>query len=109
MNGTLIRDGLAVRPHGPFPKGFVYNGHRHWVDHYTYVHEGTVLLVKYKYKQHGEGVKQTTFTGPCRFLTAAGLFHEIEVISDTGLWDCEFVIPENDSPLINVFTLALED
>jgi hypothetical protein len=94
---------IWVRCHGPLPQGFVYRGHRHWVDHDSYVHPGTTIRVKYKYSLDGEPVKETVYVGPCRFLVAAGLFHEIEVISEEAYWDCEFKKPDLDSPLIGLY------
>jgi hypothetical protein len=101
------RGDLWVRCHGPFEKGFVYRGHRHWIDHNSYVHEGTEISVKYRYQQDSEVVKEVIYSGPCRFLVAAGLFHEIEVLSDEGKWDCEFAKPADDSPLKLVFNKEL--
>jgi hypothetical protein len=105
----IDRDKFFVRCHGPFEKGFKYSGHRHWIDHNTFVHQGTVLLVRYRRHKNGEVVKEQFYTGPCRFLIAAGLFHEIEVISDAGQWDCEFEKPESDSPLQGIFNQELID
>lgn len=101
------RGDLWVRCHGPFSKGFVYRGHRHWVDHNSFVHAGTVIKVKYRHQQNASIVKETVYVGPCRFLVAAGLFHEIEVLSDTAFWDCEFAKPDCDSPLIGVYNKEL--
>lgn len=102
------RGDLWVRSHGPYFLGYVYQGHRHWIDHDTFVHPGTRLFVRYKFQKNGPVVKQHIFEGPCRFLTAAGLFHEIEVASEVGYWDCEFVVPDKDSPLITVFNSELD-
>ena len=98
-----------VRCHGPFEKGFVYSGHRHWVDHMSYVHEGTSISVKFRHQNNGPVVTQKTFDGPCRFFVAAGVFHEIEVLSDLGVWNCEFDVPESDSPVAAVFNHELLD
>jgi len=98
-----------VRRHGPFPKGFVYRGHRHWIDHNSFVHDGTTLKVKYRHHKEGPIVKEAIYQGPCRFLVAAGLFHEIEIMSEEGHWDCEFVKPDSDSPLQGVFNQELID
>jgi hypothetical protein len=103
------RGDLWVRSHGPYFRGYVYSGHRHWVDHYSFVHEGTTLIVRYRYVKNGPVVKQTLYHGPCRFLVAAGLFHEIEIGSEMGYWDCEFVKPDEDSPLLNVYTRELDE
>ena len=103
------RGDLWVRCHGPFERGYVYHGHRHWIDHNSFVHEGTTLTVRYRHRQKDVVVKEITYTGPCRFLVAAGLFHEIEVVSEEGRWDCEFTKPENDSPLVGVFNQELID
>ena len=98
-----------VRCHGPFEKGFVHKGHRHWIDHNSYVHEGTVIKVRYRHHKDAPVVKETVYTGPCRFLVAAGLFHEIEVLSEEGQWDCEFVKPPTDSPLQGLFNQEMID
>lgn len=103
------RGDLWVRCHGPFDKGFVYRGHRHWIDHHNYVHEGTQIKVSYRQRKDDSVVKEVIYTGPCRFLVAAGLFHEIEILSEEGRWDCEFPKPENDSPLQGVFNQELID
>jgi hypothetical protein len=100
---------LFIRCHGPFDQGFKYSGHRHWIDHYTFVHDKTVLLVRYRLHKDGTVVKEQTYEGPCRFLVAAGLFHEIEVLSEIGKWDCEFQKPDLDSPLQSVFNQELID
>jgi hypothetical protein len=98
------RGDLWVRCHGPFEQGFVYRGHRHWVDHDSFVHSGTKLRVKYRYSADGRVIREAEYTGPCRFLVAAGVYHEIEVLSAEGAWDCEFKKPPPDSPLALVFT-----
>lgn len=103
------RGDIFVRCHGPFAKGFVYRGHRHWIDHNSYVHEGTVLAVKYRCHKEGVIVKEAVYTGPYRFLVSAGLFHEIEILSEEGYWDCEFKKPEIDSPVHGVFSQEMID
>ena len=103
----IDRGNVWVRCHGPFNKGFVYSGHRHWIDHNSYVHEGTTIKVKYRHVKDGQIVKETIYNGPCRFMVAAGLFHEIEVLSSKGEWDCEFAKPEPDSPIAGVFNKEL--
>jgi hypothetical protein len=103
------RGEVWVRCHGPFPKGYVYQGHRHWIDHNSFVHEGTELKVKYRQRKDGPIVKESVYVGPCRFLVAAGLFHEIEVRSTEGYWDCEFKNFGTDSPLHGVFNKELFD
>lgn len=100
----LDRGDIFVRCHGPFDKGFVYRGHRHWIDHDSYVHHGTRLKVKYRHSLDGPVIKELEYEGPCRFLVKAGLYHEIQVISDKGYWDCEFKKPPPDSPLACVFS-----
>jgi hypothetical protein len=103
------RGDLWVRCHGPFEKGFVYKGHRHWIDHNSFVHEGTIIKVKYRQKKDGPVVKESIYDGPVRFFVAAGLFHEIEVLSKEGQWDCEFFKPEFNSPVSDVFNEELHD
>jgi len=103
------RGDFFVRCHGPFDKGFVYRGHRHWIDHNSFVHEGTTIKVSYRHFKDGPIIKTSEYVGPCRFPVAAGLFHEIEVISEEGRWDCEFPKPEPDSPLKGVFNKELID
>lgn len=103
----LDRGDIFVRCHGPFERGYIYRGHRHWIDHNSFVHEGTTLKVRYRHQHDGAVVKESTYTGPCRFLVAAGLFHEIEVVSEQGHWDCEFTKPEQGSPLSDVFNQEL--
>jgi hypothetical protein len=110
MSTTEVdRGDLWVRCHGPFDRGFVYHGHRHWIDHETFVHGDTSLIVRYRATKHGEVLQERTFTGPCRFLVAAGLFHEIEVVSERGNWDCEFKKPGADSPLVAIYNQDLWD
>lgn len=101
------RGDVWVRCHGPLPKGFVYRGHRHWIDHDSFVHEGTVLSVKYRQQRDGQIVLEKTYIGPCRFLVAAGLFHEIEILSEEGRWDCEFKKPSENSALSEIFNKEL--
>lgn len=103
------RGEVFVRCHGPFDKGFIYRGHRHWIDHNSYVHDGTQIKVSYRHHKEGSVVKESIYSGPCRFLVAAGLFHEIEILSQEGRWDCEFTKPEFDSPLQGVFNQELSD
>jgi len=98
---------VFVRCHGPFDKGFVYRGHRHWIDHDSYVHEGTILSVKYRHHKDGEIIKESVYKGPCRFVVFAGLFHEIEILSEEGYWDCEFKKPEMGSPVHGVYSQEL--
>lgn len=105
----IDRGDVWVRCHGPFPCGFIYTGHRHWIDHDSYVHPGTILKVRYRHKKHDSVIKEVTYTGPCRFLVAAGLFHEIEVVSEDGRWDCEFKKPEPDSPLTGIYNQEMWD
>jgi hypothetical protein len=100
---------LWIRHHGPFDKGFVYRGHRHWVDHNSFVHEGTEISVKYRHQKNGPIVLEKKYLGPCRFLVAAGLFHEIEILSEFGEWDCEFKKPVENSALLDVFNQELLD
>jgi hypothetical protein len=109
MMNEIDRGDMWVRCHGPFPAGFVYNGHRHWIDHDSYVHEGTTLKIKYRYTRHGEVALEREYTGPCRVLIAAGIFHEIEVVSEEGRWDCEFKKPEEQSVLSGVYNQELWD
>jgi hypothetical protein len=97
------RDDVFVRCHGPLEKGFVHCGHRHWIDHDSFVHEGSVLVVRYRMQKGGPVVDERTYVGPCRFKVAAGIFHEIEVVSDEARWDCEFVKPDAGSVVASVF------
>lgn len=104
-----INNGVFVRTHGPFCRGFKYNGHRHWIDHYSYVHEGTELVVRYRMQKNDAVYKEEKYAGPCRFLVAAGLFHEIEIVSENGEWSCEFKVPEDSSPHISIYNRELLD
>lgn len=99
----LERDNFFVRCHGPFEKGFVHRGHRHWIDHYTFVHDGTKISIKYRSEKDGVIRKQSVVEGPARTFIAAGIFHEIEVLSDVGYWDCEFTIPDGFKDLTDFF------
>lgn len=101
---TEDRGDVFVRCHGPFEKGFVYKGHRHWIDHMSYVHPGTRLVVRYRHDRRGPVKAEQVYEGPCRFLVAAGLCHEIEILSDEGQWDCEFKKPPEDSPLAGIYS-----
>lgn len=103
------RDDLFVRCHGPFEKGFVYRGHRHWIDHQSFVRPGTKLVVRYRLNNNAPPVREVEYEGPCRFLVAAGLFHEIEILSDVGFWDCEFKKPPADSPLGGLYHQEMLD
>jgi len=106
---TEDRGDTFARCHGPFNQGFVHRGHRHWIDHDSFVHEGTTLRVRYRHKQSGPVVTEQTYVGPCRFLVAAGVFHEIEVLSEEGRWDCVFRKPEPGSAVADVFHHELLD
>lgn len=106
---TEDRGDTFVRCHGPFEAGFVYRGHRHWIDHQSFVHPGTKLRVRYRHQRDGAVVAERDFEGPCQFLVAAGLFHEIEVMSDEGRWDCIFTKPERGSALESVYHNELLD
>jgi hypothetical protein len=103
------RGDVWVRCHGPFEKGFVYKGHRHWIDHDSYVHEGTTLVVRYRDAMKGPVLREIQYQGPCRFFVAAGLYHEIEVLSEEGNWDCEFKKIPVDSPVYPRFNQELLD
>lgn len=103
------RDRMFVRCHGPLERGFVHRGHRHYIDHDSFVHEGTTLVVRYRLKREGPILDERTYVGPVRFKVAAGVFHEIEVVSEEGSWDCEFQIPEAGSAVTDVFHNELLD
>lgn len=106
---SVDRGDIWVRCHGPYKKGLVYQGHRHWIDHDSYVHPGTILIVRYRTQKEGPVIKETIYEGPCRFLVAAGLFHEIEIVSEEAYWDCEFKKPEPDSPLNELYNQEMLD
>lgn len=106
---TEDRGDTFVRCHGPFEAGFVYRGHRHWIDHQSYVHPGTRLTVRYRHRKDGAVVAERTYEGPCEFLVAAGVFHEIEILTDDGRWDCIFRKPEPDSAVADVYHKELLD
>lgn len=85
---------VYINNHGPYENGYIHKGHKHFIDHYTIVHAGTTISIKYRTHKDEEVRKHDVVSGPARVFIAAGLFHEIEVLSDSGSWDCEFTIPE---------------
>lgn len=85
---------VYINNHGPHEKGYIHAGHRHFIDHYTFVHEGTTISIKYRAQQNTQVKKHNIVSGPAKVFIAAGLFHEIEVLSEVGSWDCEFTVPE---------------
>jgi len=85
---------VFINNHGPYEKGYVHKGHKHFIDHYTFVHDKTTVSIKYRAQKDEEARKRDVVIGPARVFIAAGLFHEIEVLSDAGSWDCEFTVPE---------------
>jgi hypothetical protein len=106
---TEDRGETFARCHGPFNRGFVHKGHRHWIDHDSVVHEGTVLRVRYRHQKEGRVVDERTYVGPCKFKVAAGIFHEIEVMSEEGEWDCVFLKPAAGSAVSDVYHLEMLD
>jgi hypothetical protein len=109
FTNEIDRGDVWVRCHGPFQNGFIYNGHRHWIDHDSYIHEGTTLRIRYRHQKDGGVVMEEVYTGPCRVLIAAGIYHEIEVLSEQGSWDCEFKKPKEPSPLTGIYNQELWD
>jgi hypothetical protein len=87
-----------VIKHGPFPRGTAIKGHRHFIDHDTFVHEGSTIEVEYRHRTSDLAFAVQIYSGPVRFLVRAGVYHLITAVSDGARWDCEFVNP-NDPAL----------
>ena len=81
--------GIYFRKHGPFAKGYVHAGHRHYQDHVTNVMSGSVR-VRYRNSDDGEPFKSAVFIAPINFEVAASVYHEIISLEDGTAFQCLF-------------------
>ena len=99
---TQDPDNRIVACRGPFPKGFVRQGHKHVFDHHMRVPINSTLKVTF-YQQLGQTpLREEIITGPISILAEKNIYHQIEVLSDEGYWDCEFEFAPN-TPEINKY------
>lgn len=92
------RGDTFARIHDEYGQGFVYRGHRHYTDHETRLLTGSIC-VRYRLQKDGPVQREARFDTPDRFTVHAGVFHEIEVLTDEARWECIFKKPPADSPL----------
>ncbi len=83
--GTI--GGFYVRHNGPYAKGQVINGGEHFIDHCTN-HLSGKKIVRWISKS-GESMELHVMT-PCKYLIAADIKHEFEILEDGTEWECWF-------------------
>jgi hypothetical protein len=102
------RGDTFARIHDEYGRGFRYRGHRHYIDHDTVLVQGSVC-VRHRLTKDGPVAREERFDAPSRFTVYAGVFHEIEVLTDEARWECVFRKPPEGSPIANLYNQELLD
>lgn len=86
VRGTAVYGNLFVREH-LLLKDQQHQGHRHYIDHVTFVASGTVLV------KIGDA-NPVEYTGPCFIPIDKDIWHQFTSISDQTVYFCVFSIPD---------------
>lgn len=82
--------GLYIRPFGPVNKGYVHEGHAHYIDHAMFVEAGAV---KVDWKNGGRS-GSVVIEAPNFVPVKAEASHQIEALEDGTRWRCIFAEAE---------------
>ena len=88
--------GIYFRKHGPFKAGGRVEGHRHYVDHVTFLSSDRVRVL-YRKALSDAPFKEVEIVAPFFFEVAADTYHEIQALEDGTAWACIFAVPPEEA------------
>lgn len=91
-NNSGFIGGLYVRPFGPFPRGYIHEGHAHYIDHAMFVEAGAVKVTWTNSAEGTAGV--AVIEAPAFVPVKAEAEHQNEVLEDGTRWRCIFAEAE---------------
>ncbi len=79
--------GLYIRKNGPNAKGATFPGHRHYIDHVTFIMAGAVRIEQ----RNADGSERVLHVhAPNTVLMPASSYHTIKALEDGTIWCCVF-------------------